>query len=55
MNWSETPHLLSDSARTPYDYLGGGRYQVARSIIEATQISNVNNAASWTAPYISTE
>lgn len=45
----ETPHLLSNNAKTPYDYLGGGTYRVADGIVDAIQISNVNNASSWTA------
>lgn len=49
-SWKETPHLLSNSARTPYEFLGGGRYQVADGIINAIQISNINDARSWTAP-----
>src|SRR3989338_2978260 len=28
-DWDETPHLLSNSATTPYDYLGRGNYRVA--------------------------
>jgi MtrB/PioB family decaheme-associated outer membrane protein len=45
----ETPHLLSNNAKTPYDYLGGGTYRVADGIVNSIQISNVNNASSWTA------
>jgi MtrB/PioB family decaheme-associated outer membrane protein len=50
VSWNEIPHLLSNSARTPYEYLGGGRYQVAEDIVNAIQISNIEHAASWTAP-----
>jgi MtrB/PioB family decaheme-associated outer membrane protein len=46
---NETPHLLSNNAKTPYDYLGGGTYRVADGIVNSIQISNVNNASSWTA------
>lgn len=31
---NRTPHLLGNDARTPYQYLGNGRYQVDRSIID---------------------
>jgi MtrB/PioB family decaheme-associated outer membrane protein len=50
VNWNRTPHLLSNSAQSPYVYLGNGRYQVARSVVDAIQISNINDARSWTAP-----
>lgn len=50
IDWRETPHLLSNSARTPYDFLGDGTYRVARGIVDAIQISNIDNASSWTAP-----
>lgn len=46
---NETPHLLSNRARTPYDYLGGGTYRVTDGIVNAVQISTVNNALTWTA------
>jgi MtrB/PioB family decaheme-associated outer membrane protein len=48
--FSKTPNLLSNDARTPYQYLGGGRYQVARNIVDAIQISNIEDGRSWTAP-----
>lgn len=48
--FNRTPHLLSNSARTPYQYLGNGRYQVDRSIIDRIQISNIDDARSWTRP-----
>jgi MtrB/PioB family decaheme-associated outer membrane protein len=47
--WNETPHLLSNSAATPYDLIGGGEYRVARGIVDAIQINNIDNASSWTA------
>jgi MtrB/PioB family decaheme-associated outer membrane protein len=49
LDWSETPHLLSNSARTPYDFLGDGVYRVAGGIVDSVQISNIDNASSWTA------
>jgi len=49
-SWSRIRHLRSTSAQSPYEYLGNGRYDVARSIIDAIQISNVNDARSWTKP-----
>ena len=48
-DWNETPHLLSNSAKTPYDYLGNGNYQVASGIVDDIQIFNVGSAATWTA------
>lgn len=47
---NQIPHRLSNNARTPYDYLGGGTYRVADGIVDAIQISNVDNASSWTLP-----
>lgn len=47
--WNETPRLLSNSATTPYDLIDDGTYRVARGIVDAIQISTVDNAASWTA------
>jgi hypothetical protein len=34
LDWSETAHLLSNSARTPYDFLGNGVYRVAGAIVD---------------------
>jgi MtrB/PioB family decaheme-associated outer membrane protein len=50
IGYKRTPNLLSNRAMTPYDYLGNGRYRVDRSIIDAIQISNIDDARSWTAP-----
>lgn len=49
LDWSETPHLISNQAKTPYDYLGNGRYRVSEGIVDAIQISDVGSAGSWTA------
>lgn len=49
IDWSEIPHLISNQAKTPYDYLGNGRYRVSGGIVDDIQISSVANASSWTA------
>jgi hypothetical protein len=49
-DWNETPHLLSNSARTPYDYLGNGRYRVAGGIVDDIQIFSIDDARTWTLP-----
>ena len=49
-DYNSTPHLLSNSARTPYDYLGGGRYRVAGGIVDDIQIFSIDDARTWTAP-----
>ncbi|MEX0941441.1 MAG: MtrB/PioB family decaheme-associated outer membrane protein [Pseudomonadales bacterium] len=47
--WTEIPHLLSNSAKTPYIFLGNGAFQVPGGIVDAIQISNIGDASSWTA------
>ncbi|MBE9537112.1 MAG: MtrB/PioB family decaheme-associated outer membrane protein [Proteobacteria bacterium] len=49
IDWSEIPHLISNQAKTPYDYIGNGTYRVSEGIVDAIQISDVGSAASWTA------
>ena len=49
-DYNSTPHLLSNSARTPYDYLGGGRYRVAGGIVDDIQIFSIDDARTWTRP-----
>jgi len=48
-DWDETPHLLSNSATTPYDYLGRGNYRVAGGIVDDIQIFSIDDARTWTA------
>ncbi len=45
----DIPHSISDNAKTPYEYLGAGAYRVDNAVVDAIQISDVANAASWTA------
>jgi hypothetical protein len=49
-DWDETPHLLSNSATTPYDYLGRGVYRVAGGIVDDIQIFSVDDARTWILP-----
>lgn len=48
VSWNETPHLLSNKARTPYIMTGPGSWRVPTQIVNDIQISDVADASTWT-------